>query len=372
MIKNSFDLKKDILVKDLRTRIMGGDYAHGEKLPVEVVLAGKLNVSRDTLREALKILEAEGLLVRIRSKGTFVNLPSAGNGKKILVLPKPFAENDASYQSHYLMPAMQQTAQEYGMSLELCPRTYIDDQNLEDAVATLRNDRELGGCVIFEGLYTGEENYIRALQRSGFPVVMAVCHPGDVQTTGFAGVRVDSKKAWQDGVLALKEAGHRRIAFFHPNWIQGYYHDLDAAYDFLRSQGIYAPELICNCPIEYSVIRKELKRLMALGNPPTAAMCTSDFFAMSVMKIANDLKIQMPERLSVMGYCGYPGGRFLTPPLSTVDLHYDAIGRKVVEVLARADRWFGRKNVAVPEIIMPHDVVMRESTMVKRVEPLFV
>ena len=51
MIKNSFDLKKDILVKDLRTRIMGGDYAHGEKLPVEVVLAGKLNVSRDTLRE---------------------------------------------------------------------------------------------------------------------------------------------------------------------------------------------------------------------------------------------------------------------------------------------------------------------------------
>ena len=78
----------------------------------------------------------------------------------------------------------------------------------------------------------------------------------------------------------------------------------------------------------------------------------------------------MPERLSVMGYCGYPGGRFLTPPLSTVDLHYDAIGRKVVEVLARADRWFGRKNVAVPEIIMPHDVVMRESTMVKRVEPL--
>ena len=170
----------------------------------------------------------------------------------------------------------------------------------------------------------------------------------------------------------MKEAGHRRIAFFHPNWIQGYYHDLDAAYDFLRSQGIYAPELICNCPIEYSVIRKELKRLMALGNPPTAAMCTSDFFAMSVMKIANDLKIQMPERLSVMGYCGYPGGRFLTPPLSTVDLHYDAIGRKVVEVLARADRWFGRKNVAVPEIIMPHDVVMRESTMVKRVEPLFV
>jgi DNA-binding LacI/PurR family transcriptional regulator len=90
------------------------------------------------------------------------------------------------------------------------------------------------------------------------------------------------------------------------------------------------------------------------------------------MKVAHDLKIQIPEQLSVMGYCGCNEGKFLTPPLSTVDLHYDAIGRKVVEVLARADLWFGREKIALPEIIMPHDVLIRESTMVKRVEPLFV
>ena len=370
MIENTFDLKKDILLWELRARILSGLYAHGEKLPVEVALAEEFNVSRDTLREALKILESEGLLVRIRSKGTFVNFLSASRNK-ILVLLKPAAENDASYQSHYLMPPMQQAAQEYGMSLELCPRTYIDDQNLDDAVAKLRNNRELAGCVIFEGLYTGKENYIQALQRSNLPVVMAVCHSGDVQTTGFAGVRVDSKKAWQAGVFALTEAGHRRIAFFHKSWIPGYYQDFEAAYAFLRSHGIHDPELICNCTLEYSSVKNELKRVMSLGNPPTAAMCASDFLATHVMKAASELKMAIPGQLSVMGYCGYPGGKFLTPPLSTVDLHYDRIGQKVVEVLARADLWFGKKSVAVPEVIMPHDVVIRESTMIQRLEALF-
>lgn len=372
MVENNFDLKKDILIKELRGRILNGGYAHGEKLPVEVALADELGVSRDTLREALKVLETEGLLVRIRSKGTFVNLPSARNGKKILVLLKPSAGSDPSYEGHYLMPAMQQSAQDYGMTLELCPRSFIDDQNPEATAATLRNNKELGGCVILEGRYNGKENFIRALQKSGLPVVMAVCHPGDVQTTGFAGVRINSKKAWEEGILSLKNAGHRRIAFFLPNWVQGYYEDLEGFYGFLRKHDLFDPELICNCPIEYSRVEKELKRVMKLNEAPTAAICTSDFFAMLLMKVAGNMKIRIPEQLSVMGYCGYPGGKFLNPPLSTVDSHYEEIGKKVMEVLARADQWFGKKNVAPPEIVMPHEVVIRESAMMRRVEPLFI
>lgn len=372
MIKNNFELKKDILVKELSGRILNGAYAHGEKLPVEAELADELGVSRDTLRKALKVLEDEMLLVRIRSKGTFVNSPSARAGKKILVLLKPSAGSDPAYEGHYLMPAMQQSAQEYGMTLELCPRSFIDDQDLDATVAMLRNNKELGGCVILEGLYSGTENYIRALQKSGLPVVMAVCHPGDVQVTGFAGVRVNTKKAWEEGILSLWNAGHRRIAFLLPNWVQGYYSDLEGFYDFLREHDLFDSDLICNCPIEYAKVEKELRRVMKLNEAPTAAICTSDFFAMLLMKVAKNMKIRIPEHLSVMGYCGYPGGKFLKPPLSTVDFHYEDIGKKVIEVLARADQWFGKQDVAPPEVIMPHEVVIRESAMMRRVESLFV
>ena len=371
MIENTFDLKKDILLRDLRARILSGRYAHGEKLPVEVALAEEFNVSRDTLREALKVLESEGLLVRIRSKGPFVKQSERRLGKKILVLLKPQAESDSSYQAHYLMPGMQKTAQEYGLTLELCPRSFIDNPDHEAAAAVLRENPELLGCVIFEGRYEGGEHYIQALRQSGLPVVMAVCEPGDVRTTGFAGVRVNSKEAWNEGILALKANGHRRIAFFLPNWIQGYYEDFESFYSFLRKNELYHPELICNCPLDVSCTAAQLKRLMSLEEPPTVAMCASDFFAMLLMRAAAQLNIRIPDQLSVMGYCGDPGGVFLKPSLATVDFQYEEIGKKVVELLARADLWFGKKDVAPPEIVMPHKVLIRESAAVRRVESLF-
>lgn len=57
----------------LRAQIRSGEnYAPGSKLPNENHLSLKLGVSRTTLREAIRILVAEGLLQVQRGKGTFV------------------------------------------------------------------------------------------------------------------------------------------------------------------------------------------------------------------------------------------------------------------------------------------------------------
>lgn len=56
----------------LREAIRDGSRAIGERLPMETVLAEQLGVSRATLREGLRILESEGLIVRRGGVGTFV------------------------------------------------------------------------------------------------------------------------------------------------------------------------------------------------------------------------------------------------------------------------------------------------------------
>jgi GntR family transcriptional regulator len=57
----------------LRHRIHNGQYRPGTQIPSEHELSAELGVSRVTLREALRELVRENLLVKIQGKGTFVN-----------------------------------------------------------------------------------------------------------------------------------------------------------------------------------------------------------------------------------------------------------------------------------------------------------
>jgi GntR family transcriptional regulator len=57
---------------ELRQRIDQGRFAAGARLPSEPDLAAELQVSRATLREALRALEDEGLLRRRQGSGTYV------------------------------------------------------------------------------------------------------------------------------------------------------------------------------------------------------------------------------------------------------------------------------------------------------------
>lgn len=56
----------------LRTGIQAGRWRVGARLPNEPQLASELGVSRGTLREAIRLLVADGLLVRRHGVGTFV------------------------------------------------------------------------------------------------------------------------------------------------------------------------------------------------------------------------------------------------------------------------------------------------------------
>lgn len=59
--------------RDLRARIAAGDLAVGARLPPEAELARQVDVSRITLRHALKLLAEEGLIARVHGRGTFVS-----------------------------------------------------------------------------------------------------------------------------------------------------------------------------------------------------------------------------------------------------------------------------------------------------------
>lgn len=56
----------------LEARILSGEFPVGSKFPTEHEICEEYQVSRVTTRKALKLMEQEGLLARIRSRGSFV------------------------------------------------------------------------------------------------------------------------------------------------------------------------------------------------------------------------------------------------------------------------------------------------------------
>lgn len=61
------------VIERIKEDIKNGIYTEKEKLPSEFELSKKLGVSRATLREALRILEEEHVIIRRHGVGTFVH-----------------------------------------------------------------------------------------------------------------------------------------------------------------------------------------------------------------------------------------------------------------------------------------------------------
>lgn len=71
----------EVVARQLRERIITGDLEDGDELPREAVLLEEFGVSRPSLREAIRILETEGLIRIRRGKvgGAIVSRPTASS-----------------------------------------------------------------------------------------------------------------------------------------------------------------------------------------------------------------------------------------------------------------------------------------------------
>lgn len=86
------NMKKDRIFKTIKQSIISGQYKEGDKLPTEFECMEIYGVSRDTIRNAFKMLESEGFLKRVKSKGTFVQLPDIPSEKRTIYFLVPCYE----------------------------------------------------------------------------------------------------------------------------------------------------------------------------------------------------------------------------------------------------------------------------------------
>ena len=75
----------EAVAEDLLERILEGEVGAHEALPPEAEIARESDVSRLTVREALKALQAQNIVYVRRGLGTYVNPPDAWTGLEAIL-----------------------------------------------------------------------------------------------------------------------------------------------------------------------------------------------------------------------------------------------------------------------------------------------
>ena len=86
---------RDVVFNTLRQAILTGEMEPGERL-MEIQLANKLGVSRTPIREAIRKLELEGLVIMIPRKGAEVAHITVKDMREVLEFRSALEENAAT------------------------------------------------------------------------------------------------------------------------------------------------------------------------------------------------------------------------------------------------------------------------------------
>ncbi|XID90165.1 GntR family transcriptional regulator [Paenibacillaceae bacterium WGS1546] len=359
-----------VMVDELKAKIRNGEYSKDQALPNQSQLAGLYNTSEITSRRALSELVNEGYVYRVRGKGTFVRSDGSGNaGQARNETEKPEAVHEVLFVYQNL-------------SVDALNHRYFGEM-----LDTMKEVCELHGVRFY--LWAVDERY-ELPERSGAAYAL-LTPPGDFDERRLAAWRDQGKRIvtvhfyyphlgipyvvadnLTGGYLAtqhLLSLGHRSTGI-----IMTGRSIVDLNQEFsLRLQGYklaieqrgisFDPESVCfldgrNETPEMGY--EGFKFLFRRGRkPPTAVFATSDMKALGALKAAQDMGLDVPGDVSLIGYDDMRISSLTYPHLTTVNQNTGRIGRRSVEILLRD--WSADRNALVKDEIVPR-LVVRQST----------
>jgi LacI family transcriptional regulator len=164
------------------------------------------------------------------------------------------------------------------------------------------------------------------------PVVAVDPHTGRSSLPTVAADNLQGARLAVDHLIGL---GHRRIGMItgRPDLIsaelreRGYREALGAA-------GIAVDESLLRLgAFDPDVARAAARELLTLPEPPTAIFAANDSTALATLEVAAALGVDVPGRLSVVGFDNVPESALGVPPLTTVQQPMRRMGHDAVAML---------------------------------------
>jgi DNA-binding LacI/PurR family transcriptional regulator len=212
-------------------------------------------------------------------------------------------------------------------------------------------------AILLLGDMRDEPKFLDDLRASQTPVI-ALWHGSELE--GVPTVNIDNRAGIVAALDHLVELGHSRIAFIGGRPLGDIRERRTAYVEYLDERGIEFPdEYVQNVSNDPSGGDAALRALVALDQPPTAVVCTTDHLATGVLHAAADLGIDVPGALSVVGFDDIPIASYTVPSLTTVHMPVN----EMTAVAARLAMDEPEDGAGPPEnVVVSPSLVVRRST----------
>lgn len=246
-------------------------------------------------------------------------------------------------------------ANEKGYALFLS--TGSNETEQMQAVINMVQGRRVDGVI---SLYSRiDDPLLDYLQKQKFPFVM-VGKPFK-EADQFSYVDNNNILAAKEVTEHLIELGHKRIGFVGGELefvvtrdrLNGYCEALqEAQIPFDESLSIQQPFL-------QEGGYRAMNKLLQIPNAPTALVVVDDIMALGVISALNEMRISVPDQVSVASINDIPIAKVSSPPLTSVNIGIYQLGYQATDKLLH---WIQTDEADLEPTIVEHKLVLRHST----------
>lgn len=349
------------IARELREQILRGDYRLDGRLPSERSLVTRFQVQRNTVRQALALLEQEGHIATEGKRGSFIrNAPPAPTRNVFLMN----IHGGSSPMLTQLTDGFGDVAGRAGYSVRRFNTHPPEGSTLDPLPDLARIGKDTAGVVLWPQNPTHSESLIRL--NTHIPLVLVDRRVWGVSVDC---VRFDDVAGGRMVAEHLLAQGHRRIAFLTDDvfaeTVQHRWHGYALA---LEAAGVpIDPRLsLFYFGIHEPFFSKAMRALFGLGkDAPTAVICSNDLVAFVLLRFLRDEGMRVPDDVAVTGYGNAMPDYGVAMELTSVHQPFEELGRLAATMLLeRVGQPVEQRVGESRDVTIPVRLVVRRSSVV--------
>lgn len=322
------------LAGELRTAIESGSYAAGRRLPSETELARQRGCSRQTVRQAIDLLEAEGYVSRMRGSGAYVKeRPATVARVRTIGVISTYVDD---YIFSAIIRGIETVLTAHGCTMQLAFTHNRAELEAKALLAML--DKGVDGLIV-EPTKSGfvalnQELYLQ-IRDAGIPLLFFNAYYPAMPF--FPHVAMDDQEAGRLVTAYLLQKGHRRIAgVFQADDLQGQLRYAGYVRALMQRGLMPEPEhVLWFTTQDISYLAQDMDRILRTIQDCTALVCYNDRVAFPICRELANRGVAVPEELAVISIDNSDLAIACDPPLTSAAHPGDLLGRTAAEQILR-------------------------------------